>query len=75
MADSEMLRDAAAAIVDALDAMDLSNRGDRQPATEIADSCAVVQRWRLELEAGRWSGRSVELDVTHRVERNSEDAP
>lgn len=69
MADSETLRSrllsAEAAIEDALEAMDLSHGGDRQPLIEIADAHALVQRWRLILEAGRWPGRSVASDATH----------
>jgi hypothetical protein len=45
--------------------MDLSHGGDRQPLAEIADAHALVQRWRLILEAGRWPGRSVASNVTH----------
>ena len=76
MADSEALRDqlsaAEAALVDALDAMELSNRGDRQPMSEIADAHSVVQRWRLVLEAERWSGRSGSPDPTTPADRDSE---
>ena len=61
MADSEKLRErllaAEAALVDALGEMELSRRDDRELMSEIADACAFVQRWRMELEAGRWLGR------------------
>lgn len=77
MADSVTVRDrllsAEAAIEDALSGMDLSRRGDRQPIAEIADAHSLVQRWRLELEAGRWPGRSVDSQLTRRVYPDSED--
>ena len=61
MAASETLRErllaAEAALVDALGEMEHSHRGDREAMSEIADACAFVQRWRMELEAGRWPGR------------------
>jgi len=77
MADSVTVRNrllsAEAAIEDALSAMDLSRRGDRQPIAEIADAYSLVQRWRLELEAGRWPGRSAGSQLTRRVYPDSED--
>ena len=77
LADSVTVRDlllsAEAAIEDALVAMDLSRRGDRQPIAEIADAHSLVQRWRLELEAGRWPGQSAGSQLTHRVDPDSED--